>query len=153
MQFIAKHFYDEKIVNPDLKETYLTRLNILMQSQQIMEVFEKSPTAQQYLVKGLLSSFDKKYLTLVSKNFLRFAKGKGFKEISLSSYVTENTYSAFYLERMREQLLLPGDKVAKNFMNTFFNTLNEITTELFVIFKELKNNYNVPLLRRTRSTF
>ncbi len=35
-----------------------------------------------------------------------------------------------------------GEKVTKDFMNSFFNNLNEVTTELFVIFKELKNNYN-----------
>lgn len=35
-----------------------------------------------------------------------------------------------------------GDKLSKEFMNTFFNILNEMTTDLFVIFKELKNNYN-----------
>jgi hypothetical protein len=30
VKFITKHFYDPKIPNPDLKEIYLTRLNILM---------------------------------------------------------------------------------------------------------------------------
>lgn len=38
-------------------------------------------------------------------------------------------------------------------MNVFFNTLNETTTELFVIFKELKNSYNGNLLKRTRLNF
>jgi hypothetical protein len=38
-------------------------------------------------------------------------------------------------------------------MNVFFNTLNEMTTELFVIFKELKNSYNTQILKRTRQTF
>jgi hypothetical protein len=32
ISFISRHFYDSKIVNPDLKELYLTRLNIMMQS-------------------------------------------------------------------------------------------------------------------------
>ena len=38
-------------------------------------------------------------------------------------------------------------------MNTFFNTLNEMTTELFVIFKELKNHYNSQILKRTKGVF
>ena len=38
-------------------------------------------------------------------------------------------------------------------MNVFFNTLNETTTELFVIFKELKNSYNSTILKRTRLNF
>jgi hypothetical protein len=43
-----------------------------------------------------------------------------------------------------------GDKVTKEFLNCFFNTLNELTTEMFVIFKELKNNYSQNILRRTK---
>jgi hypothetical protein len=89
-----------------------------------------------------MKSFDKRYLLLVTKNFLRFWKGRGFKEIQLSPYVSENTYSEFYLLKLREQLMKPGDKLSKDFMNTFFNILNEMTTELFVIFKELKNSYS-----------
>jgi len=38
-------------------------------------------------------------------------------------------------------------------MNTFFNALNELTTEMLVIFKELKNNYHPTILKRTRLTF
>jgi len=30
VKFISRHFFDAKIANPDLKEVYLTRLNILM---------------------------------------------------------------------------------------------------------------------------
>ena len=44
-----------------------------------------------------MKSFDKKYLLLVSKNILRFAKGKGFKEIHLSPNLSENTYSEYFL--------------------------------------------------------
>lgn len=49
-----------------------------------------------------MKSFDKKYLLLVSKNFLRFAKGRGFKEIHLSPIVSENTYSPLFLQKIRE---------------------------------------------------
>jgi hypothetical protein len=38
-------------------------------------------------------------------------------------------------------------------MNTLFNALNELTTEVFVIFKELKNNYHQQILKRTRMSF
>ena len=30
IRYISKHFYDPKIANPDMKEIYLTRLNILL---------------------------------------------------------------------------------------------------------------------------
>lgn len=34
------------------------------------------------------------------------------------------------------------DKTTKDFMNCFFNALNDLTTEIFMIFKELKNSFN-----------
>ena len=78
-------------------------------------------------------------------NFLRFYKGRGFKEISILGQIlgAEETYSEFFISRIRDQLLqIKDNKISKDFMNSFFNVLNEHTTELFVIFKELKNNYN-----------
>jgi hypothetical protein len=51
----------------------------------------------------ILKSFEKKTMYLVSKNFLRFSKGRGFKEISLKNpeIGIEDTYSEFFLNRMR----------------------------------------------------
>ena len=43
--------------------------------------------------------------------------------------------------------------MTKDFLNIFFNALNELTTEMLVIFKELKNNYHQQILKRTRLTF
>ena len=60
----------------------------------------------------------------------------------MKQQLVENTYSEFFLKKIRDQLLIKDDKLTKNFMNQFFNTLNEMTTELFVIFKELNNNYH-----------
>lgn len=113
----------------------------MMQYQSYINLFENQEYAQQNLIPQLMKSFDKRYLILVTKNFLRFAKGRGFKEIQMKKLV-ENTYSEFYLQKIREQLLQHKDKITKDFMNIFFNTLNDMTTDLFVIFKELKNSYN-----------
>lgn len=38
-------------------------------------------------------------------------------------------------------------------MNSFFNSLNDITSELFITFKELKDNYSEVTLRKTKSYF
>jgi len=38
-------------------------------------------------------------------------------------------------------------------MNSFFNSLNDITSELFILFKELKNNFSTLNLRKTKSYF
>jgi len=46
-----------------------------------------------------------------------------------------------------------GETVTKDFLNNFFNNLNEFTTDLFVIFKELKNCYSSSILKRTKQYF
>lgn len=38
-------------------------------------------------------------------------------------------------------------------MNQLFNNLNEITTELFVFFKELKKNYSFNVAKKTKTYF
>ncbi len=38
--FISKHFIDDRIANPDLKEHYLVRLNTLLQHNQFIKYFE-----------------------------------------------------------------------------------------------------------------
>jgi hypothetical protein len=125
-----------------------------MQFQAYMTLLEQDAYARDHLVPAILQSFDKRYLLLVCKNFLRFAKGRGFKELSMVGQVTgvEDTHSPFFLQRLRLQLT-SGDKLTKDFMNAFFNTLNEHTTENFVIFKELKNSYSGSILRRTKTLF
>ena len=38
-------------------------------------------------------------------------------------------------------------------MHSYFNSLNDIASELFITFKELKNNYSQMALRKTKSYF
>ena len=63
-----------------------------------------------------MCSFEKKNIFPVTKNFLRFSKGKGFKELVYSNIV-ENTYSEFFLSQLRKQMLLPKNKLTNDFMN------------------------------------
>jgi len=49
----------------------------------------------------LLKSYDKRSLLLVTKNFLRINKGRGFKEVQLQK-LAENTYSEYFLKKLRE---------------------------------------------------
>jgi hypothetical protein len=48
----------------------------------------------------LMKSFDRRFIFPVTKNFLRFAKGKGFKEI-IYKHLVENTASEFFIGRLR----------------------------------------------------
>lgn len=97
----------------------------------------------------LFRSFAKEInLRHASKNILRLAKGQGFREIVYEENI-ERTQSIFFLNKLRQQLLKPNNKDTTEFMNSFFNNLNDITSELFIIFKELKDNFSANALRRT----
>jgi hypothetical protein len=43
--FISRHFLDDRIANPDLKEMYLVRMNILLQHNCFIRLFEQQPYA------------------------------------------------------------------------------------------------------------
>jgi len=126
---------------------------MLLQFQQYVELIEMHPFSQQNLIPLMMSSFDKRYLLPVTKNFLRFSKGQGFKEFTVP-FLVEDTRSEYYQRRFSEQLRKVGE--SKEFMNHFFNNLNELTTELFVQFKDLKNVQSFHYdnaMRRTKQTF
>ena len=82
MRFIARHFFDPKIANPDLKETMIIRLNIVLQYQECINLLEKDTIANEELVTNMLKCLvDKRWVSHSVKNFLRLNKGKGFREI------------------------------------------------------------------------
>lgn len=90
----------------------------------------------------LMRSFAKGInLRHASKNILRLAKGQGFREI-IYEEVIEKTHSSFFLNKLRLQLMNADNKDTCDFMNAFFNSLNDITTDLFTIFKEVKQDFS-----------
>ena len=100
----------------------------------------------------LQSLNDRRWLCHSVKNLLRFSKGRGFKEIIYTG-VRDTTYSEFFLKKMRQCLLAFDSTVSQEFMNAVFNALNDVTSELFLILKELKNaqaNQKSQLLRRIK---
>jgi hypothetical protein len=99
--FISRHFLDDRIANPDLKEMYLVRMNILLQHNCFIRLFEQQPYAQEHLVPMLMKSFSKNInLRHVTKNLLRLAKGQGFKEIVYEEKI-EKTSSPIFLYKLR----------------------------------------------------
>lgn len=151
--FISRHFLDDRIANPDLKEMYLVRMNILLQHNCFIRLFEQQPYAQEHMVPMLMRSFSKNInLRHVTKNLLRLAKGQGFKEIVYEEKI-EKTASPIFLYKLRVQLLNLESALTKEFMNSFFNNLNDIMSELFIVFKELKNNHSQSTLKKTKSYF
>ena len=151
VQFISRHFIDDRIANPDLKEIYLVRLNILLQHNQFIKLFEGQEYAQENLIVMLMKSFGKNInLRHVTKNILRLAKGNGFREIIYEDKI-EKTSSPYFLYKLRMQLLNAENKVTQDFMNSFFNSLNDVNSELFITLKEIKENYSPLNIRKTRT--
>ena len=88
----------------------------------------------------LLKSFnDQRWLCHSVKNLLRFSKGKGFKEIIYRG-VKDTTYSKFFLLRTRANLLNFNEQTTVEFMNAVFNSINDVTSELFIVLKEIKDS-------------
>lgn len=85
----------------------------------------------------MLSSLgDQRWDCHTLKNLLRFEKGKGFKEIVYRG-VKDETFSELFLLSMRKQLLDFESETTKNFMHQILSSLNDYTSEIFMIFKEV----------------
>ena len=115
----------------------IIRMNMFLQFQGCIKTLESDSFARENLVPTLLDSFnDRRWLCHSVKNLLRFSKGKGFKELIYKG-VKDTTYSKFFLMRLRACLLQFDDERTTKFMNAVFNSLNDVTNELFIVFKEV----------------
>ena len=165
MRFTGRHFFDTKIANPDLKETMIIRLNMVLQYQECINLLEKDVLANSNLLQNMLMCLDdKRWISHSVKNFLRLNKGKGFREIIYKGSKGENqpnidehglcidiTFSSVFLERLGKWLLKFDDPVCLNFLNSVFNSLNDVTSELFMVLKEEPNlAQHASLIRRSR---
>ena len=118
----------------------IIRLNMFLQFQDCIKTLENDEYAREHLVPTLLKSFnDQRWLCHSVKNLLRFSKGKGFKEIIYRG-VKDTTYSRFFLLRTRACLLNFSEQTTNDFMNAVFNSINDVTSELFIVFKEIKDS-------------
>jgi hypothetical protein len=138
-RFIAKNFFNPRIANPDLKELMIIRLNMMLQHQDCILALEKDTYAQQHLVPVMLSSLgDQRWDCHTLKNVLRFQKGRGFKEIVYRG-VNDETFSELFLLSLRKQILEFDSEITKNFMHNVLSSLNDYTSEVFMIFKEVQS--------------
>lgn len=131
----------------------IIRLNMFLQFQGCITTLENDTFAREHLVKSLLRSFDdRRWLCHSVKNLLRFSKGKGFKEMVYMG-VKDTTFSKLFLLKIRASLLNFEDETTANFMNAVFNALNDVTSELFMVIKEVRGlslgNHN-HILRRIK---
>lgn len=102
------------------------------------------------MVKGLTKALEDRRLIVHSvKNFLRLSKGNGFKEIIYKgskgpyepNYIENElcddiTFSEKALIKLRGIILDFNSSVTISFMNSILNSLNDVTSELFMVIKE-----------------
>lgn len=126
---------------------------MILQYQDCINLLEKDGFADFDLIPNMLRCLeDKRWVSHSVKNFLRLTKGSGFREIIYkgskgpnqpnvgeSGLCLDITYSGYYLERLRDFLLKLDDQTGLQFINSVFNSLNDVTSELFMIFKEEQN--------------
>lgn len=98
----------------------------------------------------MIQSLEDRRLIIHSvKNFLRISKGYGFKEIiykgskgphepnyTVNELCNDVTYSEKSLKCLRQILLNFNDPLCISFMNSILNSLNDVTSEFFLVIKE-----------------
>ena len=78
---------------------------------------EQDEYASKWLARNILESLDDRRWQCHSiKNFLRFSKGRGFKEYIYRG-VMDTTYSEFFLRKLRQILLDSDHTISDKFMN------------------------------------
>lgn len=53
IKYISKHFFDAKIANPEVKEAYLTRLNMMLQYDEYIKMLENYSYSRSSLIPQL----------------------------------------------------------------------------------------------------
>ena len=78
VKLLVRHFADERVVNPDVRDMMLQSVSVLLQYKEYVAVFEANEEARREMVPSLLRSFDSRFWIPVSNILLRLCKGVGF---------------------------------------------------------------------------
>ena len=78
VKLLVRHFADERVVNPDVRDVMLQSVSVLLQYKEYVAVFEANDEARREMVPALLRSFDSRFWIPVSNILLRLCKGVGF---------------------------------------------------------------------------
>eukprot|EP00884_Botryococcus_braunii_P014434 jgi/Botrbrau1/22992/Bobra.0030s0056.1 len=128
INFLAMHFDNTAIVNPDMHGAMLTSLSQLVKRRGGMEVFQDNRTARQRLVPALVSSFAQgKHWCIVCQILLNLVEGSGFQETSSGGPVSPVFQAAICTA------FGAADGIA---LNRLFNLLTYTLTEFFISVKE-----------------
>jgi Kip1 ubiquitination-promoting complex protein 1 len=78
VRLLVRHFHDDRVVNPDIRDAMLQSISVLLQYREYVDVFEKNDEARDAMVPALLRAFDSRFWIPVSNILLRLCRGAGF---------------------------------------------------------------------------
>ena len=78
VRLLVRHFHDEKVVNPDIRDAMLQSISVLLQYKEYVLFFEQNDEALAAMVPNLLKAFDSRFWIPVSNILLRLCRGCGF---------------------------------------------------------------------------
>ena len=125
VEFYLLLFADEKIANPELKESYLRKVNILLEKQIIEEFFEDNDKIFESLIKGLLKDIKGDVLShSASKILLKLISPIcfGYKVFSKNSRIQKKRY---YFNTAKTNIKSNQSNLSKDGKNTPYNFKEE----------------------------
>jgi hypothetical protein len=125
VEFYLLLFADEKIANPELKESYLRKVNILLEKQIIEEFFEDNDKIFESLIKGLLKDIKGDVLShSASKILLKLISPIcfGYKVFSKNSRIQKKRY---YFNTAKTNIKSNQSNLSKEGKNTPYNFKEE----------------------------
>eukprot|EP00824_Muranothrix_gubernata_P006384 TRINITY_DN18227_c0_g2_i1.p1 TRINITY_DN18227_c0_g2~~TRINITY_DN18227_c0_g2_i1.p1 ORF type:complete len:325 (+),score=23.74 TRINITY_DN18227_c0_g2_i1:1-975(+) len=143
---VTNHICDSDITNPDLHDSFLTKLNLILQYKHLIPMLEDNKTAQEKLVKRIMQCFEKNDLGKLAKNFLRIFKGNGFNEIKYG--VLPECPSSYFKQQLKEYLMANTEKCS-HFINMLTIKFHNAISELKLSFEE-SHNVMVPFQQRSQ---
>ena len=143
VEFYLLLFADEKIANPELKESYLKKVNLLLEKQIIEEYFEDNDKIFESLIKGLLKDIKGDILShSASKILLKLISPIcfGYKVFSKNSRIQKKRYLYNSAKNTIKTNQISNSKDNKKIINNTYNFKEESLIEKLK--KYFEGNFN-----------
>ena len=143
VEFYLLLFADEKIANPELKESYLRKVNLLLEKQIIEEYFEDNDKIFESLIKGLLKDIKGDILShSASKILLKLISPIcfGYKVFSKNSRIQKKRYLYNSAKNTIKTNQISNSKDNKKIINNTYNFKEESLIEKLK--KYFEGNFN-----------
>jgi len=133
---VSNHIADKGIPNPDQKDSFLSKLIIILQYKDIVQKLEKNKVANEKLLPSLLAAFETKNSYVIAKSFLRLLKGKPYADFTsvISPEIGSASYRSLFVSLCTKQ-----EKLRDKFLNDLFNHINDLLSTLYLKYADRNN--------------